>query len=134
LLPRYFEDLKFQLESSPFSEEFVLTGDEGWMLDNGSPPQVEFEYAFDNAGAGDTEYEYRFVPLDGEGNVKLRGIFDESVERNETNQSTRRKSRVYLFGFPKGTKRGTPLIVRGKRYEVTSYETDANLGIVVWLR
>jgi hypothetical protein len=123
VLPQHAETLRWQIERSPFSEDITIAG-------NGGEESVAFETAFEAGEAG-----YGLAPLDGgETGVVVRGIFDVSIERDEGNKATRRKPRVTVYAVPCGTKAGTRVTVRDKEYAVTSYEADANLGIVVWLR
>jgi hypothetical protein len=109
----------------------MFIADDGWITDDGGERSVAFESAFDGCGAAD----YRLVPLDGgETGVVMRGIFDESVERDEGSKATRRKPRVILFAWPREARAGTRVIIRGREFAVTSFEADANLGTVGWLR
>jgi hypothetical protein len=121
-MSRYADDLRFQIERSPFSEEIVFAGNPGDPV-LGDP--VEFVTV-----AGGKEFDYTLL----ENGVAVRGLFDESVERDEASRATRRKPRVTVFGCPLWVRTGTHVLVRGKQFAVTSYEADANLGIVVWLR
>lgn len=126
MLPQHAETMRWQTERSPFSENIVITGDESWLTDG----SVAFECAFDTGTDN-----HILTPLGGgETGVVVRGIFDESVERDEGSKATRRKPRVIVFAWPKEARAGTKVLVRGKEYAVTSCETDANLGMVVWLR
>jgi hypothetical protein len=127
--------LRWQIEESPDSEEFVIpAGDVGFILDGGTPSTLEWMYLFDGATAStpDSEYEYIIEPWDG-GDITFRGIFDESVENDAAHTSTRRVPRLILFGVPSFVSKGTPVIVRGKQMAVTKMEADANIGIVLRL-
>lgn len=107
-------ELAYQLEESPFSEEFIITweaGDEPVCL----------------AALDGTE-----LPA-GE-NLRVRGIFDESVEREPGNSAIRKKPRLYVYRWLHPMPQGTKVIVRGKEYAAASFDKDANMGIVVWLR
>ena len=135
MLPRHAEDLRFHLERSPFSEDVTVVDDsQTLVVDKGGARTVDFECAFNNGGAGDIVFEYSLVPVEGVSGVVLRGIFDESVERDEGNKALRRKPRVIVFAWPRAAKAGTRVLVRGKEYAVASCEADANLGMAVWLR
>jgi hypothetical protein len=135
MLPRHVEDLRFQIERSPFSEDIAFIGDEEtWVIDSGGARTVDFEFAFFNGGAEDIDFEYVLAP-DGAGiGVVVRGIFDESAERDEGSKATRRKPRAVVFGWPKAARAGTRLRIRGREYTAASFEKDANLGMVVWLK
>jgi hypothetical protein len=122
MLTQHAETLRWQTEHSPFSEDIIF------IVSGGGT--VEFERAFD---AGEPEYSLARLE-GGETGVVVRGIFDESVDRDEGNKATRRKPRAAVYCVPVGTKAGTRVIIRGREYAVTSYEADANLGMEVWLR
>jgi hypothetical protein len=136
MLPQHAKTLRWQIERSPFSEDIVFVGDtDTWLVDSGGAADVAFECAFINGGSEDVQFEYSLLPLGvGEIGVVVRGIFDESAERDEGNKAFRRKPRVIVFGWPKETRPGTRVVIRGKKYAVASFEADANLGMVVWLR
>jgi hypothetical protein len=123
-MSRYADDLRFQIERSPFSEEIVFAGNPGDSVLDGENT-IEFVTV-----AGGKGFEYTLL----ENGVAVRGLFDESAERDEASRATRRKPRVTVFGCPLWVRTGTHVLVRGKQFAVTSYEADANLGIVVWLR
>ena len=133
MLPRHAEDLRFHLERSPFSEDVtVCIPLDAPDADEAGASNPRFECGFD--GWGDAGFNYTLVPLEGAAGVVLRGIFDESVERDEGNKALRRKPRVTVFAWPRAAKAGTRVLVRGKEYAVASCEADANLGMAVWLR
>jgi hypothetical protein len=120
------EDLRFQLEESPFSEEIILRwtiGDAGVTLIALDGTEIT---AINGAGIG--------ALGGGETGLVLRGIFDESAERDAGTKSVRVKPRVLVFRWPVPAPPDTRVRVRGKEYAVTSHERDANLGIVAWLR
>jgi hypothetical protein len=112
------EQLKYQIEEqSPFSEEFVIT----WEAEDASKPVL--------------------VALDGQElsvlencELRVRGIFDESVERESANSAIRKKPRLYVYRWLRPMPAETRVVVRSKEYVATSYDIDANMGIVVWLR
>lgn len=121
-------DLQFQLERSPFSEEITVH----WGGEYAEPVElVTLDGTVIKTLSGDD-----LVTLGGEAGVGivLKGIFDESAEREPGNKATRVKPRVYVFCWLRRTPPGTRVTIRGKEYGVTSHESDANLGIVVWLR
>jgi hypothetical protein len=124
---KFADDLRYTIEESPFSEEIVVNEPDGnvWNITDGYPRTIEFERL--SGGA------YSFVPYDGSGSVTINGLFDESVEDSYDRKTRRRKPRVVVFGWPRHTPNGTIIEVNGKTYKVTSYEVDANVGIVVWL-
>jgi hypothetical protein len=119
--PFFLEDLRFQLEDSPFSEEITLR----WAGEgSGDGPALA---ALDGT-------EISAIDGAGEGGLALRGIFDESPERDAGTKAARVKPRVLVFRWPVPSPAGLRVTVRGKEYAVTSQERDANLGIVAWLR
>jgi hypothetical protein len=131
------QQLKWQIEESPDSEEFIIPtggGTPEWMIDGGDANTVEWQTMFDggNANTPSSEYAYFFVSDTGE-DIKLRGIFDECVENDKARQTTRRVPRVILFSVPSGNKKGVKIIVRGKVYSIEKQEIDANIGIVLRL-
>lgn len=71
--------------------------------------------------------------LDGH-ELRVRGIFDESVEREAGNSAIRKKPRLYVYRWLHPMPTDTRVVVRWKEYIATSYDMDANMGIVVWLR
>jgi hypothetical protein len=127
MLPRYADDLRFQIERSPFSEEITVCMFRPFTKDC---KDIEFVFAYSNNAVLD----YRIVPVGAGTGVVVRGIFDESVERDEGSKALRRKLRVRVYGWPKSAGHATAVRIRDTEYAVTSYEADANLGIVVWLR
>ena len=127
--PVYETDLRFQLEGSPFSEDCTVR----WSGEgNGDDPVVL------TALDGTEIITINGVSIaalgGGESSLVVRGIFDESVERDAGTKAARVKPRLLVFRWPVPTPAGTRVTVRGKEYAVTSQERDANLGIVVWLR
>ncbi|MDR1469328.1 MAG: hypothetical protein LBT00_08555 [Spirochaetaceae bacterium] len=127
--------MRFQIERSPFSEDITFIDDDyTWVVDSGGAASVEFEFAFLNGEAADTDFDYTLVSLGAGVGVVVRGIFDSSTERDEGNKAARTKPRVIVFGWPKAARAGTRLIVRDREYTAASFERDANLGMVVWLR
>jgi hypothetical protein len=134
--PQYAEALRWHIEHSPFSEDVIVHVSEAWFIDGGNAGTLEWETIFDGADAKTPPGEYQYLPGgEGEGEtLVLRGIFDESVERDEGSKATRRKPRAAVSAWPKMAQAGTRVTIRGKEYAVTSYEADANLGMVVWLR
>jgi hypothetical protein len=117
LIDFYQEQLRYQIEGSPFSEDFIISvaGDEPVCL----------------AALDGTELT---TLGSGEGELRVRGIFDESVERETGNKAIRNKPRLYVYRWINPMPQSTKVIVRGKEYAATSYDKDANTGIVVWLR
>lgn len=95
--PRFASDLRFQIENSPFSEDFIF-------MEGGNPAKY------------------------------VRGLFDDSIERDEGNKAFRRKPRLVVFSAPENAGPGTKIVVRGREYTFTSQEADANLGVIIWLR
>jgi hypothetical protein len=131
--------LKWQIEESPDSEEFIIPSGGGapeWLINGGDANTVEWQTMFDGGGAGTplSEYVYFFDSNGGGGaDIKLRGIFDECVENDKARQTTRRVPRVILFSAPSGNKKGVQIIIRGKAYRIEKQEIDANIGIVLRL-
>jgi hypothetical protein len=113
---QFDEDLAYQLEQSPFSEEFSITWEAGddpvWLAATDGTKLTEI--------AG--------------GVAAVRGIFDESVEREEGNNAIRKKPRLSVYRWIHPMPQGTRVTVRGKEYTAVSFDKDANMGIVVWLR
>jgi hypothetical protein len=112
----YREQLKYQLEQSPFSEEIIVT----------------FETHNPVCLAAVDKQETAIFESSGE--LRIMGIFDESVEREMNTSAIRKKPRVYVYRWLSPMPEGTRVVVRGKQYSATSYDKDANMGIVVWLR
>ncbi|MDR0374405.1 MAG: hypothetical protein LBH85_01595 [Treponema sp.] len=108
------DELACQLEQSPFSEEFVIAGDEPVCL---------------------TALDGEVAAVEG-GNLRVWGIFDESVERDSANNAIRKKPRLYVYRwiYPLPPESKVKVIVRGKKYTAESVDKDANMGFVVWLR
>lgn len=122
--------LKWQIEESPDSEEFVIpTGGEApeWMIDGGDADTVQWQTMFDGGDAQTPEggYQY-FLAGNSGGDIVLRGIFDECVENDGGRGATRRAPRVILFSVPAGNKKGAAIVIRGKTYKIEKQEIDAN--------
>jgi hypothetical protein len=134
MLPRHAGDLRFQIECSPFSETVAfVVGNDTVVADSAGNQTVEFDCVFSGAEAANPGF--RLVPLgDGLTGVAVSGLFDNSTERDEGNKAARRKPRVIVFRWPKSARADTAVIVREQEFKVTSFERDANLGMVVWLR
>jgi hypothetical protein len=66
--------------------------------------------------------------------LAVRGVFDESPERDAGSKALRVKPRVLVFRWPVPSPAGLRVTVRGREYAAASCERDANLGIAVWLR
>jgi hypothetical protein len=111
-----FDDhLAFLLERSPFSEEFRIS----WEAGSGQVCLTALNG------------EKQDVP---EGALLVRGIFDESVEREPGNKAIRKKPRICVYRWINPMPQETKVVVRGKEYTAVSYDKDMNMGIVVWSR
>jgi hypothetical protein len=136
MLPRHAEDLRFDIERSPFSEAIAFVIDESCLVDTGRTlPEVEMDYAFTGVDMEKAHEEYILHWLGGGLiDVLVFGIFDDSTEKDDAAKAARRKPRVTVFRWPKAARAGTKVLVRGREFTVASFERDANLGMVVWLR
>jgi hypothetical protein len=131
------QQLKWQIEESPDSEEFIIpigAALPDWIINGGDAGTVQWETMFDggNALTPESDYQY-FLQGDTGENIITRGIFDECVENDAGRGATRRVPRVILFSVPAGNKRGVPIIIRGKTYKIEKQEIDANIGIILRL-
>jgi hypothetical protein len=129
--------LKWQIEESPDSEEFIIpAGREPpeWIIDGGDAGAIKWQTMFDggNALTPESEYQYYLQGVNGE-DIIVRGIFDECVENDAGRGATRRVPRVILFAVPEGNKKGLPIIIRGKEYKIETQAIDANIGIILRL-
>jgi hypothetical protein len=129
--------LKWQIEESPDSEEFIIPfGGEApeWVIDGGEAGAIQWQTMFDGGNAQTPEdgYQYYLAGVTGE-DIILRGIFDECVENDAGRGATRRVPRVILFSVPAGNKKGAVVIIRGKTYKIEKQEIDANIGIILRL-
>jgi hypothetical protein len=137
MLPRHAEDLHFDIEHSPFSEAITFVIDESCLVDTGRTlPEVEMDCAFTGVDMEHAHEEYVIEYSHGAGlvGVWLFGLFDESSEKDDAAKTARRKPRVTVFRWPKAARAGTKVLVRGREFTAASFEKDANLGMVVWLR
>jgi hypothetical protein len=129
--------LKWQIEQSPDSEEFVISSGgqtPDWIINGEDAGTIQWQTMFDGGGADTPESAYLyFLSSYTGGDIKIRGIFDECVENDKERGATRRVPRVILFAVPAGIKRGVPVIIRGKEYKIEKQEIDANTGIVLRL-
>ena len=129
--PFFAEDLRFQLEESPFSEAFTLR----WGGDGeGSGDGPAVLAALDGTEISTIDgLNISVIAALAEG-LDIRGIFDESAERDAGSKAVRVKPRILVFRWPVPSPAGMRVTVRGKEYAVASQERDANMGIAVWLR
>lgn len=87
--------LKYQIEESPFSEEFEI--------------------------------------LSENGNIKIKGIFDISVQTSADRNNTQNVPRIIVFSAPVYVPQKTVIAVRGKKYKINRHEDNPDIGVILWL-
>lgn len=61
----------------------------------------------------------------------IRGIYDESILKNDVKRTTQKVPRIIVFSPPDYESGVTEISVRGNLYKIKSHETDANLKTVL---
>jgi hypothetical protein len=112
LIEFYKEQLRHQIERSPFSEDFIINTIE--------PLQLESVFG-DKETRGDA------------GGCIVRGIFDNSIDHDVPHSATKPKPRLVLYLFPRNLPQDTTITIRGKQYKIRKQEADANIGYVIHL-
>jgi hypothetical protein len=106
------EQLQYQIERSPFSEEFVITCE--------GPLELVSVFG---------EVEMRG---DDTGCI-VRGLFDSSIDQDTAHSVSKPKPRLMVYSFPRDLPQDTSITVRGKAYRIRKQEVDTNIGYVIHL-